>query len=161
VRATLAVAILLVNAKLPVATPAACGANVTVKFVLCPGDSVTGTLIPLVLKPAPAAVARVIVTALPPELVTVPVWFSVLPTVTLPNPMLLGLKVRAPGDTAVPVMAMPRFEFVAVETIDKLPLSVPAAVGAKVKSKFALCPAARESGKARPLIVKPDPVRLA
>jgi hypothetical protein len=72
-RATLAVAILLVNAMLPVAAPVACGAKVAVKFALCPGDSVTGRLIPLVLKPAPAAFALVIVTALPPELMTVPV----------------------------------------------------------------------------------------
>jgi len=71
--ATLAVAILLVNAMLPVAAPADCGANVAVKFTLCPGESVTGKLIPLVLNPAPAAVALVIVRALPPELVTVPV----------------------------------------------------------------------------------------
>jgi hypothetical protein len=75
--------------------------------------------------------------------------------------MLLGLKVSAPGDTAVPVMAIARFEFVAVETIDKLPLRVPAAVGANVKSKLALCPAARARGNASPLIVKPDPVKLA
>lgn len=160
-RATLAVAILLVNAMLPVADPADCGAKVAVKFALCPGDSVTGTLIPLVLNPAPAAVALVIVTALPPELVTAPVWFCVLPTVTLPKPMVLGLKVSAPGGTAVPVMAIARLGFVAVETIDKLPLSVPAAMGAKVRSKFALCPAARVRGNASPLIVKPDPVTLA
>jgi hypothetical protein len=75
--------------------------------------------------------------------------------------MLLGLKVSEPGDTAVPVMAIARFEFVAVETIDKLPLSVPAAVGAKVRSKLALCPAARVKGNASPLIFKPDPVKLA
>ena len=143
------------------AAPADCGANVVVKFALCPGDSVTGKLIPLVLNPAPAAVALLMVTALPPELVTVPVWFCVLPTVTLPNPMVLGLKVSAPGDTAVPVMAIARFEFVAVETIVRLPFSVPAAVGVKVRSKLALCAAARLRGNASPLIVKPEPVRLA
>jgi hypothetical protein len=53
--------------------PASVTLAVAVKFVLCPGDSVTGTLIRLVLNPAPVAVALVIVTALPPELVTVPV----------------------------------------------------------------------------------------
>jgi hypothetical protein len=74
--------------------------------------------------------------------------------------MALGLKVSAPADTAVPVTAIARFEFVAVETIDKLPLSVPAAMGAKVRSKPALCPAARVRGNASPLIVKPDPVKL-
>ena len=75
--------------------------------------------------------------------------------------MLLGLKVSEPADTAVPVTAIARFGFVAVETIHKPPLSVPVAVGAKVRSKLALCPAARPRGNASPLIVNPAPVKLA
>jgi len=52
--------------------------------------------------------------------------------------MVLGLKVSEPADTAVPVTAIARLEFVAVETIDKPPLRAPVAVGAKVRSKLAL-----------------------
>jgi hypothetical protein len=61
----------LVNATLPVALPAACGANVTVKLELCPDVNVKGVASPLIENPAPAAVALVIVTEVPPELVMV------------------------------------------------------------------------------------------
>jgi hypothetical protein len=66
---------LLVNATLPVALPAACGANATVKLELCPGVRVKGVASPLIENPAPAAVALVMVTELPPEFVMVTGWF--------------------------------------------------------------------------------------
>ena len=71
----LTVATLLVNATLPVTFPVACGANPTVKLELCPGPRLNGMLSPLTVNPAPAAVAPVIVTELPPEFVMVAVWF--------------------------------------------------------------------------------------
>jgi hypothetical protein len=45
-----------VMVKLPLALPADCGANVTVKVALCPAVSVTGAVIPLRLKPVPLIV---------------------------------------------------------------------------------------------------------
>ena len=42
-----------VTVKLPLALPADCGANATVKVALCPAVSVTGAVIPLRLKPVP------------------------------------------------------------------------------------------------------------
>ncbi len=66
---------LLVNATLPVALPAACGANATVKLELCPDVNVNGVASPLIVNPAPVAAALVIVTELPPELVMLTGWF--------------------------------------------------------------------------------------
>jgi hypothetical protein len=40
----------------PVKFPAACGANVTLKDVPCPGISVTGSVIPETLNPVPLGV---------------------------------------------------------------------------------------------------------
>jgi len=46
---------LLVTTTFPVTAPAEVGANLTLKLVLCPADSVTGELIPLTPYPAPLA----------------------------------------------------------------------------------------------------------
>ncbi len=70
-RDKVAVATLLVKAIFPVTLPLACGAKVTEKADVCPGESVKGKLIPLTPKPAPVGVALVTVTLLPPELVMV------------------------------------------------------------------------------------------
>ena len=122
---------LLANATLPLTVPATCGANVTVNPELCPGARLKGVVSPLIVKPAPAAVAPVMVTELPPEFVMVTGWFWLLPTVTLPKLMLFGFSARAPGATPVPVTAMLRFAFVAVDTMLRLPVTAPAEVGAK------------------------------
>lgn len=81
-----------------------------------------------------------------------------MPTCTLPKLTLGGVKAIVPGVTAVPVTATARFGFVAVETMARLPVTVPATVGAKVTWKVELWPAARTSGKARPLMLTPGPV---
>jgi hypothetical protein len=57
---------------LPLTLPADSGANVTVKFTLCPAVSVTGVVIPLRLNPVPLIPAWEIVTLEPPVLVMVP-----------------------------------------------------------------------------------------
>jgi len=46
-------------------------------------------------------------------------------------------------------------------TRERLPLTLPLDFGAKATLKLALCPAARVSGRAGPLRVKPDPVMVA
>ena len=62
---------LLLIATFPVTFPADCGEKVTLNDVLCPGESVTGRLIPLRLNPVPVAFADEIVIVEPPEFVTV------------------------------------------------------------------------------------------
>ena len=48
---------LLTSERLPLTLPAACGANCTMKLVLCSAAMTSGTEIPLVLKPLPVTVA--------------------------------------------------------------------------------------------------------
>jgi hypothetical protein len=60
---------LLVMETPPVTAPLLCGANATLKLVLCPAARVRGRVIPLKLNPEPVAVAAVMVTLDPPELV--------------------------------------------------------------------------------------------
>ncbi len=56
----------------------------------------------------------------------------------MPNPRLLGDTPKTPGVTAVPVTAKATFEFVAVETIARFPLSAPLVAGVKITWKDAL-----------------------
>lgn len=69
--AKLAVALLPLKAMFPVTLPAVCGEKETENAALCPGLSVIGNARPLIPKPAPVAVALLIVRLLPPEFVTV------------------------------------------------------------------------------------------
>jgi phosphopantothenate synthetase len=75
---------------LPFAAPAVVGANCAVNVVLCPAAIVSGVEMPVMLKPAPLAVAEVTVKLAEPELVNVTVWVPLLPTAT-------GLKFTLPG----------------------------------------------------------------
>lgn len=75
---------------LPLAAPLAVGANSTVKDVLCPAFSVTGTVSPLRLKPLPLALAAEMVRVVPPEFVSVSESDFELPTCTLPKLKLEG-----------------------------------------------------------------------
>ena len=63
----------LTIATFPVTAPAALGANVAVKLVLCPAFNTRGTEIPVTLKPLPVAEAWLIVTLDAPPLVSVTV----------------------------------------------------------------------------------------
>jgi hypothetical protein len=121
-----------VNTTLPVALPAACGAKAIVKLELCPGVNVKGVASPLIENAAPAAVALVIVTELPPEFIIVTGWFWVVPSVTLPKLTLLGFSASAPDATAVPVTATLRFALLAVDVTVRPPLTVPGDVGEKL-----------------------------
>jgi hypothetical protein len=156
-----AVAPLPLNATDPVTLPLVGGANVTAKVEFCLGASTSGRVNPLMLNPAPVAVACVTVTVVPPEFVMVAGWLWVLPTCTFPKPILAGATVRAPGATAVPVMANARFAFDALETIARLPVTLPAVVGAKVNWKVELCPDASVSGNVSPLTRTPATVAVA
>jgi hypothetical protein len=82
---------LLVMVILPVKLPAVVGANFAVKEVFCPGFRVTGVVNPVMLNPAPDAVAAEIVTLAVPEFVSVTDTEALAPVSTLPKGMLDGL----------------------------------------------------------------------
>ena len=46
-------------------------------------------------------------------------------------------------------------------TTERLPVTLPVVVGVKATLKVAVWPAFRVKGKESPLVLKPDPVRLA
>jgi hypothetical protein len=95
---------LLVNERLPLELPVTEGRNSTENVVLCPADSVSGKVRPLIEYPLPVAAAAETVTE-PPEAVSVSVKLAVLATVTFPKLSDVGetLKVVVGGATPVPV----------------------------------------------------------
>ena len=121
---------MLVMETLPVALPVAEGANSPLKVVLCPAASVSGTDKPVMLNPVPKTLAAEIVTLAVPELLNVKVCVPLPPTSTLPKLKLEGLPVSAPC-TPVPLKAIVAGEFVALPATLTLPVTLPAAAGAK------------------------------
>jgi hypothetical protein len=77
----------------PFTLAADCGVNTALKFTLAPGLSTTGTLTPLMLNPAPVAVACEMVTLDPPVLVSEFAKVTLIPTLALPKARLAGLEV--------------------------------------------------------------------
>ena len=61
----------------------------------------------------------------------------------------------------MPLRAMVAGELVALLAMVMLPVTLPAAVGAKATVKEADCPAARVRGSASPVTLKPLPVTLS
>ncbi len=84
---------MLVMARLPLTVPLDDGAKAVLNVTLCPALKVRGRLRPVMLKPAPVAVACEIVTLVPPELVRVSERLLLLPTWTLPKLRLAGFAV--------------------------------------------------------------------
>ena len=121
---------MLVMETLPVALPVAEGANCPLNVVFCPAASVSGTDKPVKLKPVPEVLAAEIVTLAVPELLNVKVCVPLLPTSTFPKLKLEGLGVSAPC-TPVPLKAIVAGEFVALLATLTLPVTLPAAAGAK------------------------------
>ena len=87
---------LLVKEMLPEDVPLAWGANVTVNVALCPAAMVAGNDKPLSVNLGLLEPAEAIVT-LAPLAVSVPVWFCLAPTVTLPNAKAPGATANCPG----------------------------------------------------------------
>ena len=116
----------------PPTNPVAVGANVTCTGADCPAASVAGVANPASLNPVPEANTCEICTAACPLFVTVADSTLLLPTDTLPNVNVDGLIVRWPTGTLVPEpdSAMVAGEAGSLLTMEMLPLSVPAAVGA-------------------------------
>ena len=76
---------------------------------------------------------------------------GLLPTVTLPKLRLAGLADKLPAATAVPESEIVSGEFEAFDVIVRLPLELPAAVGAKVTVAVVLWDAFSVIGVVRPL----------
>lgn len=142
---------------LPVELPAAVGANFAVSDVFCPALIVTGTAMPLMLKPGPEALAAEIVTLAVPVLVKVTGTEPLLPTRRLPKLMLVGFAASAPW-VPVPVSATVGSD--ALLVIEMLPVSIPVVVGSKTAVKFAVFPAAIVTGVVIPVTPKPVPLVL-
>src|SRR6266852_5083250 len=125
----------------------------------CPAGRVRGKISPLMLKPAPVTIPCEMVKLTPPELVKVTSCKLLLLTTTLPR-LALGGVMESCGCTPVPLRAMVLGELGALLTSERLPDTLPVAVGANCTLKALDCPAARVSGKVSPLMLKPAPVKL-
>jgi hypothetical protein len=83
-------------------------------------------LIPLKLNPAPLGVIWEIVSAEPPEFVTVSARVALLPVVTLPKLRLAGFAVSWPDVVPVPDSGTEKVGFDPLELITRLPVVLPA-----------------------------------
>ena len=91
-----------VIARLPVTGPAEAGVKVTWKVELWPAAMASGKVRPLILTPAPVAIACEMVALVPPEFVKVTVWLCVFPSVTLPKATLVGKMASCPVEVPSP-----------------------------------------------------------
>ena len=146
---------------LPLADPLAVGAYVTVNDVLWPAFNVTGSESPLMLKPVPLALAAVIVTLEPPELVKVPESDFEVPVCTLPKLKLVGLEASWPCASPLPESGTESVGLLAFELIVRDPAAAPAAVGVNVAVKVALWPAFNVTGRLGPVMLNPVPLAAA
>ena len=128
---------LLAKLRLADAEPEACGAKVTVNGAEFPAAMVSGSEIPLSANSVLLKLADDTVT-LAPVAVSVPLLAKLVPTVTLPKPRLVGPRASCPGAIPLALNGMPRFGLEASEVMDREPLMLPAAAGAKVTLKVKL-----------------------
>ena len=84
-----------------------------------------------------------------------------LPTWTLPKLKLVGLALIVPGAVAVPESETVKLGFEALLVMVRLPVGVPAVVGANTTLNDLLAPAARVKGNVRPVTLNPFPVAVA
>src|SRR5580698_9870479 len=150
---------LLPSEIVPVTLPAALGAKTALNVVDWPAAMVTCAAIPEVLKPAPATVTEEIVTVAVPPFLSVMVWELFVPVVTLPNAALVGVAVSC-GCVPVPLKLIVAGEFGASLTIEILPLTLPADVGANLALNVVLNPAPNVTGVVIPVVLKPAPVTV-
>ena len=98
----------------------------------------------------------------PPVLVTVSERDLLLPTCTLPKLRLDWVGVRVAGGTPVPESTMLSVGLEALLVMARLPLTVPAACGAKTTLKLGLLsPGPKVKGRLKPLMLNPAPVGVA
>src|SRR5262252_9056844 len=120
-----------------------------------------GRLGPEKLKLLPVAAAADMVTLAAPVLLTDTATVLLFAITTLPKFTLLGFAVSDPGARPSPSRAMLRGELEASETIARLPIATPVAVGANLTLSVTFWLGLSVIGNVRPLIEKPDPVTLA
>lgn len=122
---------LLATEMLPETLPAVVGANVAAKVALFPALIVNGMLRPLMLKPAPDALAWVIVKDAFPVFCKVMFFGEELPTPTLPNATFAGLAeiCACPAAAPEPLSAIESEVFEALLAIVTFPVALPAVVG--------------------------------
>jgi hypothetical protein len=153
---------LLVIVIVPDELPVAAGANFAERVAFWPAGMVTGVVSPLMLKPVPVMVAWEIVALALPLFVSVIVCELLLPTATFPKAKLPGLAIS----DAFAATPLPEKESVcgdpgALSVKTMLPVTPPAAVGAKTILKEVLWPFDSVTGSEIPLMVKPVPVNVA
>jgi len=153
---------LLTTATLPERLPVEAGANATLKVVDCPAASVTGSVIPLVLKPAPVALICEMETLEFPVLEIVTLCAALEPTVRLPKLSDAGdTESCSVAATPVPLRGIASDEVGALLISVMLPEKVPAEAGAKPALNETAPPGAMERGTVRPDEVNPVPAREA
>lgn len=111
---------------------------------------VTGKEIPLSVNSELLELPEVTVT-FDPLAVRVPVRFALFPMVTLPNGRDVGDTARVAGFVPVPDSGIDSVGLGALEVSVKVPLALPADVGAKVTVKLTLWPAVSVCGRLKPL----------
>jgi len=147
---------------LPETLPLAVGANPTVKDAVDPAAMVCPALIPVALKPAPAAVTLLIVSVAFPKFVSVIVSVLLLPTTTLLKLKLPGFAPRVlPAATALPVIVKTWLPPAALSAKRTLPLAPTVDVGANCMLSVVDWFGAIVAGRERPLIPKPVPETVA
>jgi len=138
---------------LPLASPAAFGANVALSVRLCPAFNVTGE-VPPVTANGPETPTELIVIAPAPLFETVMDCAGLeLLTGSVPKLRLLGEIVRFPGtgvETPVPARLTVEGEFSAVLLIVKLPLAAPDALGLNITLNVTLSPGLNVVGTVLP-----------
>lgn len=118
---------------------------------------------PLTANPVPLAVAAEMVALAFPVLLRTSGLVAVVPTVTVPKPMLVGLaaKVAVAAVVAVPLRGTTRVGFEASLLMVTDPEYVFAVAGANVTCTVTLAPAAKGYGVVIPLTLKPVPLAAA
>src|SRR5438045_3247889 len=134
----------------PVALFVEIGAKVIVALVVCPAAKVKGKESPLIAKPAPVILTCEIVTLAVPVFCRITGNALLLPSGTFPKARLVGFT-ESRSVAPVPESDTVTGEFVALLTIEMLPVALLPAVGAKVALKDVLWPAARVRGRVSPL----------
>jgi hypothetical protein len=114
---------------LPADAPETVGLNVAVKLIFCPAAIAWPADNPLMLYPAPLALATEIVTGAVPVLDNFTVWLLLCPTDTFPKPTDVGDMLRTPC-VAVPVSESVSGEFDALLVMVRVPVTAPVDCGA-------------------------------
>ncbi len=149
---------MLATVTLPERLPVVAGSNDTLKEVDCPAATVSGSVKPVALNPAPLSLVADMDTLELPVFVTVTLCFVLVPVAMLPKLSEVGLAVSwRMGETPVPARATTSGELAVLFTSVRLPTTLLAEVGVNPTVKVEEPPAGTDSGKARPVKLNPVP----